>query len=308
MRYTLDKKQSGYIRTTPDGCTIYHFTCPLCIHILHTADTDMHLGVGCRAGRVIFSRCFRCGSTPQVSLSGEEPYREPRKPIEIPESIALTDLPDSSVLVQAMNTMRLSLNIWAGLTLDDLREAGLRIQTDNPYRVWLPYRTQTDVGIQVRIFNHTGPKILTIGPKGPANLPSRHAGTTVIVEGWADGAAIPWPYAALLLLGCDNARGVVPPHQAIIFLDPDASGAKGTSVLVHTALREGREVSIVPPDLCAGQDPAQLGKERVSHLLKAAVPIRKLSDLRKVLEGGLTPSEAAVPSGRKDGQTSKNLH
>ena len=283
-------QEQNLSRTTTNGTAVYCVNCPMCVVVLGRVDTKHHLGIGIKDGVVCFSRCLRCGSKVPVSIANTVPPTPAylsRPPPDAPSDGAkgaVVKIRETGVLsppVQLFDALRQSYGIWKGLSIEELAEGELHLHPCDVSKGYMPYLSQGFEWFQIRKIGNTPPKVLTIGPAGPATLPNRDPeARQVIVEGWADGVAIPYPYAPTVLLGTSNAKRCRIRSGCIVATDGDAAGRQAATLLLRAGLREGRTMYYAP--LPTGKDPADLGRMKMLRLLKDPIKVTNLSGLFEI--------------------------
>lgn len=125
------------------------------------------------------------------------------------------------------------------------------------------------------------PKVVSSGPKGPAYLPYALGDIPVIVEGVADGIAIPPPYFPVVLLGTGNWERIPCNQQYILALDGDTAGRTTARALIRKILAHKCRVSVVIlPDNC---DPASVGRVRMKEMLAQSLDVPSLAVMLSIL-------------------------
>lgn len=296
---SFDLSKPAYSRRAADGSVWLHFPCPLCAATGLGPDPSAHLGFivpGEGAVRKIRLNCWRCGAhgSPlkyQLKLIGADDWPTvtlpanhaavrsplPTRPFYWPP--AKDDAYGASVGA-AIRTLRL----WPGLALEEIAARGATLSPETPYTLHLPYVT-TDgklSGVMQRSL-YGSPKIRTFGPIGPCcqpgMLPSPDS-EVVIVEGWMDAVAVPYPYVPLILQGTGHAKAALrglPCKAVTLLLDGDGPGRKAARYIARNALLEGKPCRYAR--LPVGQDPAEAGTAVCRAALTDAKGISVLSDL-----------------------------
>lgn len=308
------------VRRTSDGTLWLHFNCPLCRKNGAGPDPSHHLGVavptrcaptdrrdGTRRRQHGGLHCFRCGARGSLSqfglaLDAPPPDHHYELPItaritdKVPP-VPLKDMDVESLLYQTLRSERAALGVWAGVRWETIVHNGAAYDPNRPSTLVLPYRTHdvkicgpSSEGAQYRSF-HKKPKVLTFGPRGPAFFPHLLPGAesdVVIVEGWGDALAVPDPYVPLFTMGTENANlldfRLFPWRRLIIAADGDAPGRKMLRYLARRALRSNLLPCIEFVRMPDRSDPADLGPTEMGRLLRRAVKVTSLEDLRSVQE------------------------
>ncbi len=304
-------------RTRSDGTIIYLLNCPACLTRVGKTDTKYKLGVAILDKQIKWSKCLRCGYSPNVSVTGY--HAQPNKPKRLPlegtgaTRIAYTGRLADSPIVALIEQHRRSCGIWRGLTAADLAQAGAEVD-DRADRIYLPYLSSTrEKGWVIRTIPWEGergegregymgegeqkrmisinlppfkrrahrPKVLTDGPNGPVCLPYTYGDIPVIVEGVADGIAIPPPYIPIVLLGTGNWMKIPCNQHYILALDGDTSGRSTARALVRALLKANCKVKVVC--LPAKEDPASLGRDTMKKMLEGALDVPSLAVMLSLL-------------------------
>ena len=162
---------------------------------------------------------------------------------------------------------------WAGLTLDEIGDAGARVADDASY-LMLPSLKAGGVTWQKRRFRGE-PKVLTLNPMPGAGRLMRPDGTEgyVLVEGWHDACAIPLSHTPLITYGESTSPEEVVSEisdgegRFFTAFDGDQAGVIKTRRYRRALIEAGHEVTVIKmPD---EKDPADLGKDWMSDLLRA---------------------------------------
>lgn len=236
-----------------------------------------------------FAKCLRCGSTIHVHVDGTAPSApsapstraDPAPEDTAPALSTLYALGLSSAAVSMFDALRQTYGVWRGLSIFELAEGLLKLDVTSLNKGYMPYLVQGFEWYQIRRIGTAVPKVLTTGPAGPALLPNRATtGQQVIVEGWADGVAIPYPYSPLVLMGTSNARKCSIQADCIVATDGDAAGRSAAAQLLRLGIKAGKRVYYAA--LPEGKDPADLGRVVMAEILTKSILVSNLSQLSVV--------------------------
>lgn len=297
-----------HTRVRTDGTVIYLINCPACITRVGKTDTKRKLGVAVLNAEVKWVKCLRCGYAPRTNVTGAHAptAAKCRTRYTGAGTTRLAYVPDLSLspMVKLIDERRRSCGIWKGLTATDLACAGAEVD-DRCDRIYLPYLSMSgEPGEIIRLIpwegergegregymgegelrstsvptlsrTSTRTKVLMNGPNGPVHVPFAYGVHPVIVEGVADGLAIPPPYYPVVLLGTANWRKVVPDKDYILALDGDKAGRSTARALVRVLLKAKCKVSTVL--MKEGTDPASVGREVMREKLEGRLDVPTLT-------------------------------
>lgn len=277
-----------------------HVRCPYCASRGAGADRGHHLGIGIRPGRPPLVHCFRCdlnklppgtqfqvggkvlglrdlGLQPGRMVPSSKKKEDHTAPQERLPGTTLRGLSRSSKTAELLEKKLGSK--WPGLTYEDLCRAGLRVCDSSLRTYYLPYWTPRGWGYQIRNLDTVGARVVTKGPRGVAFL--RELDVTiprdwVVVEGWADAAAVPAPFEPVILNGLSNwpkLQGTL-----TLALDNDKAGQSATKKRLVQCLQRG--VKVYSAEYEAG-DPGDAG---VANMHVALLKRREISTLTDLIE------------------------
>lgn len=301
---TLHASKAKKKRSTQDG-TWYEFPCPFCRNRGFGHDPSAHLGIK-NTGAY---KCFRCGISSRNSdirlhlVGSEDEGRHPRhrfqtgpdiKSVEVRPS---SSLPKDARYVSSLDPKSLWVKplrqraeeTWPALTWGRLVQRQLAVFTGHVDRVIQPYISLGgDPGHVVRRFRGD-PKALTFGPPGPATFPDEYpldpCRKIIVVEGWTDGAAVPFQYQPVFLLGSPSRDAVerlsVQVSPIVLCLDGDRAGRGELKSVGLSLLRCGRTFGVIV--LGGGEDPADLGPNKLERRISSQVDVGSTQDFLRLL-------------------------
>lgn len=271
----LDLAHGRKPRATPDG-TWWHFNCPFC------EDRSHHLGVLVGAGGWSLASCFRCGAGRGRKLTIVEKgatlpctrrgaarvpgaYRAEKAAQNASKAVSedslpgepLASIPEGSVRAELIRNL---FNPAWNLSWGDLARAGMRVGS-GPSLI-LPVYDPLAGGWGWQVRGSGKARFLSEGVTSGLLRKGTGGGVVVVVEGWADAAAIPAPFVPWVLGGVGGSLPGV--HEGVVLaLDSDAAGKRRE----RRILREwrGRRIEVVRYD---AKDPAEAGKAMMAEALK----------------------------------------
>lgn len=145
-----------------------------------------------------------------------------------------------------------------------------------------------ETGHVVRRFRRE-PKALTFGPPGPATFPDEYpldpCREIIVVEGWADGVAVPFEYQPVFMLGSPaQDAGERLSEQAaplVLCFDGDEAGRGELKSVGLSLLRHGRAFEVVV--LGEGLDPGDVGPGEMAKLLTDRKSVEEPKDFLALL-------------------------
>ena len=307
-KITLSASNALHKRPTNDG-TWFLFPCPFCRDRGHGPDRGHHLGVKSTGAY----KCFRCEASSRtvstrISLVGvsredrvnqaRQSHRFTNREIAQQTDVDLRscDLPEGARHIASILDSAFSgfikervVTAWPSLPWGRLCQRGLAVSGVDTDRVIQPYVTLGGVaGHVVRRFRGD-PKALTFGPPGPATFPDEYpldpTREIVVVEGWADGVAVPFEYQPVFMLGspiqsAGETLSACPAPITLAF-DGDRAGKSELKSVGLSLLRRGRAFSVLP--LGEGVDPGDLGPTDLAREMKERISVEKVKDFLDVL-------------------------
>ena len=301
---TLHATKSKKKRITQTG-TWYEFPCPFCRNRGFGHDPSAHLGVKSTGAY----KCFRCGISSRNSdirlhlIGGEDEGRHPQRRLRAgPEVKSVETRPSSSLPKDARHVSSLdpqslwfepviqrAAEVWPAIPWGRLVQRQLAVVTGHVDRVIQPYISLGgEVGHVVRRFGGD-PKALTFGPPGPATFPDEYpldpCREIIVVEGWTDGAAVPFRYQPVFLLGSPTRDAVERLSEQVspivLCLDGDRAGRGELKSVGLSLLRCGRTFGVVV--LGSGEDPADLGPNTLERRISSRQEVGTTQDFLRLL-------------------------
>jgi len=185
--------------------------------------------------------------------------------------------------------------LYPHLSVSDLIQAGIRVPDTSLGVFYFPFWSEHGEGYVIRFLNQE-PKTKQHGPScvgylHPVDFSENNK--FVVVEGWSDAAAIPFPYVPLILFGATKELEPLPMKgEFYLALDNDDTGRKATRRCASHLLRKGRKVHLVE---YSGKDPADAGKAVMMEGLHIATPLSTVKDLLNVTQTICGLSSPGVP-------------